>query len=90
MVSYSLMTTYLDSIERPLINHKINNFKPLLQRVEKDKVDAMVEASKQDSSTGCDKSALRGATGRSAPSLKKLASMISSKLIFRVARIVKG
>jgi methionyl-tRNA synthetase len=36
------------SIESPLINHKINNFKPLLQRVEKDQVDAMVEASKQD------------------------------------------
>jgi methionyl-tRNA synthetase len=36
------------SIDSPLINHKINNFKPLLQRVEKDQVDAMVEASKQD------------------------------------------
>ncbi len=36
------------SIESPLINHKINNFKPLLQRVEKDQVDAMVEVSKQD------------------------------------------
>jgi methionyl-tRNA synthetase len=35
-------------IESPLTNHKINNFKPLLQRVEKDQVDAMVEASKQD------------------------------------------
>ena len=43
------------SIERPLTNHKINNFKPLLQRVEKDQVDAMVEASN------------RGAIERSAP-----------------------
>jgi len=37
-----------ESIERPLTGHRINNFKPLLQRVEKDKVDAMVEASKQE------------------------------------------
>lgn len=37
-----------ESIEQPLTEHRINNFKPLLQRVEKDKVDAMVEASKQE------------------------------------------
>jgi methionyl-tRNA synthetase len=37
-----------DSIQQPLTRHTINNFKPLLQRVEKDKVDAMVEASKQE------------------------------------------
>ena len=37
-----------ESIERPLTGHRINNFKPLLQRVEKDKVDAMIEASKQE------------------------------------------
>jgi len=32
---------------QPLINHQINKFKPLMQRVEQDKVDAMVEASQQ-------------------------------------------
>ena len=37
-----------ESIKQPLVGHKINNFKPLLQRVEKEKVDAMVEASKQE------------------------------------------
>ncbi|MGB2105828.1 MAG: methionine--tRNA ligase [Porticoccaceae bacterium] len=37
-----------DSIRQPLTGHTINNFKPLLQRVDKDKVDAMVEASKQE------------------------------------------
>jgi methionyl-tRNA synthetase len=37
-----------DSIKQPLIEHQINEFKPLLQRVEKEKVDAMVEASKQE------------------------------------------
>lgn len=37
-----------ESTQQPLTEHRINNFKPLLQRVEKDKVDAMVEASKQE------------------------------------------
>jgi methionyl-tRNA synthetase len=37
-----------DSLEKPLTDHKINHFKPLLQRVEKDRVDAMLEASKQE------------------------------------------
>jgi methionyl-tRNA synthetase len=37
-----------ESTKQPLVGHQINNFKPLLQRVEKEKVDAMVEASKQE------------------------------------------
>ncbi len=36
-----------DSIDAPLINHKINKFKPLLVRAETKTVDAMVEASKE-------------------------------------------
>ncbi len=32
----------------PLLNHKINKFKPLMTRVEADKIDAIIEASKQD------------------------------------------
>ena len=37
-----------DSVKHPLVEHKINQFKPLMQRIEKESVDAMVEASKQD------------------------------------------
>ena len=33
--------------EVPLVNHTINKFKPLMTRVENDKVDAMLDASKQ-------------------------------------------
>lgn len=32
---------------QPLLNHSINTFKPLMTRVEKDKVDAMIEAGKE-------------------------------------------
>ena len=37
-----------DDIEKPLLNHKINKFTPLLTRVETDKVQAMVDASRQE------------------------------------------
>jgi len=36
-----------DSDIQPLTNHQISKFKPLMQRVEQDKVDAMLEASKE-------------------------------------------
>jgi len=32
---------------QPLLGHRIDNFKPLMQRVEKEKVDAMLDASKE-------------------------------------------
>lgn len=35
-----------DAIQQPLLSHQINKFKPLMQRVEEDKVNAMVEDSK--------------------------------------------
>lgn len=34
------------AIEQPLLGHPINKFKPLLTRIERDQVDAMIEASK--------------------------------------------
>jgi len=37
-----------ENINTPLLDHEINKFKPLMQRIEQDKVAAMVEASKED------------------------------------------
>ena len=37
-----------ESVNQPLVKHQINPFTPLMQRIEKERVDAMVEASKQD------------------------------------------
>ncbi|MDG2502265.1 MAG: methionine--tRNA ligase [Porticoccaceae bacterium] len=77
-----------DSVEQPLTHHKINTFKPLMQRIEKDRVDAMVEASKQE------------AAQASAPKLEgpladdPIANEITfddfSKVDLRVALIVKA
>ncbi|WP_415901715.1 methionine--tRNA ligase [Neptuniibacter sp. QD29_5] len=36
-----------DAIEAPLLSHKINKFKPLMQRVEEDKVNAIIEETKE-------------------------------------------
>jgi methionyl-tRNA synthetase len=35
------------NLETPLLDHKINKFKPLMTRVDKDKIDLMIEESKQ-------------------------------------------
>jgi len=35
-----------NDIQHPLVNHKINNFKPLMTRIEDDQIDQMVESSK--------------------------------------------
>ena len=37
-----------ESVNQPLVEHQINPFKPLMKRIEKERVDAMVEASVQD------------------------------------------
>ncbi|AWH89862.1 methionine--tRNA ligase [Limnobaculum parvum] len=37
-----------DEIEKPLLGHKVNGFKALFNRIDSDKVDAMVESSKAD------------------------------------------
>ena len=40
-----------DDIKKPLVNHKINKFKPIITRAETDKVDAMVAASTETAPT---------------------------------------
>jgi methionyl-tRNA synthetase len=77
-----------DSIKQPLIGHQINNFKPLLQRVEQEKVEAMVEASKQE----VEQATKKGLEGPLAD--EPIAAEINfddfMKVDLRVARIVKA
>ncbi|MFP6833634.1 MAG: methionine--tRNA ligase, partial [Porticoccaceae bacterium] len=76
------------SIESPLINHKIKTFKPLLQRVEKDQVDAMVEASKQDIAQVVTKP-VEGPL-KDQPLAEEISFDDFIKVDLRVARIVKA
>jgi len=80
-----------DDIHTPMLDHTIATFTPLLTRVEKEKVDAMIEDSKEN---------LQAQTGTNSPTEKShltdnpLAEVISiddfSKVDLRVARIVKA
>lgn len=76
-----------ESIEQPLLSHKINQFKPLMQRVDKDKVEAMVSASKEE--TNPEKKASSGPL-----SVNPIANEISfddfMKVDLRVARIINA
>ena len=77
-----------DSIKQPLIGHQINNFKPLLQRVEQEKVEAMVESSKQEVKQAT-KEVLEGPLADE-PIAAEINFDDFMKVDLRVARIVKA
>jgi len=69
----------------PLLAHTINRFKPLMKRVEKKQIDAMIEASKENLAT---------TPPQSVPSVESVAKTIDyddfAKVDLRIARIVKA
>ena len=80
-----------DSIDTPLTGHTINNFKPLMTRVEQEKIDAMLEDSKDSLGT----IAAAPAEAASGPlNNDPIAETISfedfAKLDLRIARISKA
>ena len=76
-----------ESIKQPLLSHKINQFKPLMQRVDKDKVEAMVSASKEETNP-------KKKASSSPLSVNPIANEISfddfMKVDLRVARIINA
>jgi methionyl-tRNA synthetase len=72
-------------LDAPLLDHKINTFTPMMARVEKTRLEAMVEASKEDLSKSGDKAAA---------GLDPIAAEIGyddfAKIDLRIARIVKA
>jgi methionyl-tRNA synthetase len=68
--------------ETPLLNHTINEYKPLMTRVEKERIDRMIEASKED---------LKSSTQTPAKEENGLITIDDfMKVDLRVARIVKA
>ncbi len=76
-----------EDLNRPLIGHKISVFEPLMTRVEKAKVDAMVEASKEQPGAKARKTGLPS----SHPGGEPIADIIDyqdfAKVDLRIARI---
>ncbi len=79
-----------NAIQQPLLTHRINKFNPLLTRVEQEKVNAMVEASKD--------SLAETTKHKGQPSKSELSEAIANEIEFedfakidlRIARIVKA
>ena len=79
-----------DAIGTPLTDHRINKFKPLMTRVEQDKVDAMVEDSRD--SLAASEPAAPAASGplQSDPIAETIEFGDFAKLDLRIARIIRA
>lgn len=81
------------SQSEPLLDHPINKFKPLMTRVEKDKISAMIEDSKEDLANEV-KTAAPPSTDDSPLTKDPIADIIEfgdfAKIDLRVARIAKA
>jgi methionyl-tRNA synthetase len=80
-----------DAIDAPLTGHTINKFKPLMTRVEQEKIDAMLEDSRDSLATPA---AIPAASDNGAQKIDPIADTISfedfAKLDLRIARISKA
>ena len=87
----SLPATTWDSIDAPLTGHTINPFKPLMTRVEQEKIDVMLEDSKDSLGTAA---AAPAETADKPSGIDPIAATISfedfAKLDLRIARISKA
>lgn len=71
----------------PLLNHKINKFKPLMTRVEADKIDAIIDASKQDLEK---EAAVKPVAKKFEPIADTIEFEDFAKLDLRIGKIVKA
>ena len=80
-----------DAIDTPLTGHNINKFKPLMTRVEQEKIDAMLEDSRDSLGTPA---ATPAADDSGAQKIDPIADTVSfedfAKLDLRIARISKA
>ncbi len=91
-----------DDIKTPLTGHEINKFKPLMMRVEEDKVQAVIDASKEEmkliedkeSSTGKESSTSNDQSSTSPLQADPISEMINfddfAKIDLRIAKIIKA
>jgi methionyl-tRNA synthetase len=79
-------------LQAPLLEHRINTFKPLMTRVEKDNIDAMIENSKEDLETTTTEATENKAAGplQENPLADEISIDDFFKVDLRVARILKA
>jgi len=85
-------TSIWEHSKAPLLSHTINKFKPLMTRVEEDKINAMLEASKQELQTNASENDNIPADVQ--PKQEPISAEISfddfAKVDLRIAKIVKA
>ncbi len=81
-------------ISEPLTGHEINKFKPLMTRVEQEKVDALVEASKEDLKQEHHKTERKATIKKVDKKIEPIADEIAfddfAKIDLRIAKIIKA
>ncbi len=77
-------------IEKPLLDHPINKFKPLMQRVEKESIDKIVDASKEDIKVTQQQNVSAKASTTNEPIADEIDFEDFAKVDLRIARIVKA
>ncbi|MGB9429325.1 MAG: methionine--tRNA ligase [Gammaproteobacteria bacterium] len=76
-------------LDKPLLNTRINPFASMLTRVDRDQVNAMTEASKQDMEKTSEKTSEK-TTSNMEPIFPEIGYVDFAKLDLRIARIVKA
>ncbi len=80
-----------DDLDKPLLNHTINKFKPLMQRIDQEAIDKIIIASKEDIKATQESSPAKSKT---TSSIEPVAAEIEfedfAKIDLRIARIVKA
>ena len=76
--------------DKPLLKHTINKFKPLMTRVEKEHIEAMIEESKEDLAPSNTESAPTSGPLANNPIADEIQFDDFAKIDLRVARIIKA
>jgi len=77
-------------LNKPLLNHSINKFKPLMQRVEKEAIDKIVDASKEDIKATESKTVKPAKTHVNEPIADEIEFEDFAKVDLRIAKIIKA
>ena len=89
--SEAFLNTTLDwrTLDQPLLGHRINKFKPLMTRIEKESIDAMTDASKENLEQAADAETVTGPLADD-PIAAEISFDDFAKIDLRVARIIKA
>ncbi len=77
-------------LNKPLLNHSINKFKPLMQRVEKEAIDKIVDASKEDIKATESKTVKPAKASANEPIADEIEFEDFAKVDLRIAKIIKA